>query len=145
MIKTSITLTFHRDDLDPDTITRLIGKAPTQCTPKGVMSVIYPGALPRPAPTGYWGLSVKYPPTSDMPVSDIPACDIDVQIADILAGTTLDLDVWNELSISYNGRISVGVFLQRLNSGFSLAPHTLELLYERKLKIDFDIYSHYEE
>ena len=67
--------------------------------------------------------------------------DIDGQIAALVEPLTKDLSVWRELSKRYEPDIFLGVFLTEYNEGIAILPTTLQLVAERHLVLDFDIYA----
>ena len=67
--------------------------------------------------------------------------DLDSQIAELLAGMTDDLAVWQRLTSVYHADIFCGLFLEQENEGISLSPTTLQLLGERGIELALDIYA----
>jgi hypothetical protein len=61
--------------------------------------------------------------------------DLDSQIAELLAGMTDDLAVWQRLTSVYQADIFCGLFLEQENEGISLSPTTLQLLGERGIEL----------
>ena len=122
---------FYGDELDPDHITRVLGKSPTKSRRKGDVE----DGKARQATTGNW-------------ILDAPACktnDLNSQIEEMLRDSTPDTKVWHGISTSYKGRLFCGLFLNSMNEGQSISPHSLSLLAERGLALDLDIYSMHEE
>lgn len=128
--ETRATLRFHGSDLDPDEVTRLLGKAPTDTGRKG--DLLRPDRPDRIAKQGRWRLEAP----------DSISGNLEAQITEILAGATKDLSIWQALSVAYRGNIFCGLFLNSQNEGLSLSPSVLFALAERGLALDLDIYGH---
>src|ERR1700675_1925426 len=124
--KTAASLRLFGDDLNPDEVTRLLGKEPDVAERKG--DVRTSGSTVR---RGRW--SVK--------VGRRAPGDLDGQIAELLAGTTEDLAVWQRLTSVYAVDIFCGLFLEQENEGVDVSPRTLRMLGERGIKLQLDIYA----
>jgi hypothetical protein len=124
-----VTLRFHGDDLDPDELTRLIGKQPSKAYRKGDVQPTKkkPDRL---AHTGSWQLSTSYYEPSDL----------DAQIGELLDNGFADLLMWRDLARKYRGNIFCGLFMEGWNEGLVLSTSTLLKLGERGLEIDLDVY-----
>lgn len=127
--ETKATLRFFGEALDPDEITRLLGKEPTSTGRKGQV-IQRPAREDRVLRQGSWRLTVA---------GAIPG-DLDDQIAQLLAGTTTDLSVWKQLSEKFRGNVFCGLFMEDINEGISISPSTLASMGERGLVLDLDIY-----
>jgi len=128
--ETRASLRFFGADLDPDEITRLLGKEPSTAERK---DQVFPRAKPSPdlvLRRGSWRLHVP----------DVFPGNLDAQIAELLAGTTPDLTIWKRLSAAYSGDVFCGLFLRTENEGLSISPATLRSLGDRGLILDLDIY-----
>lgn len=66
--------------------------------------------------------------------------DIDAQIVEMFASMTKDLAAWRSLTDHHRADVYCGAFFHGGNAGFSLSPVTLQLLAERGLELDLDIY-----
>jgi hypothetical protein len=66
-------------------------------------------------------------------------------MAEILAGMTNDLAVWQRLTSVYQADVFCGLFLEQKNQGISVSPQTLQLLGERGIELGLDIYAPDEE
>ena len=67
--------------------------------------------------------------------------NLDGQIAELLAGTTKDLGVWQRLTSAYDVDVFCGLFLEHENEGICVSPATLGLLGERGIKLQLDVYA----
>lgn len=133
--RTVATLRFFGDDLQPDEITSLLGRAPSKSETKGD-EWQRPNGTIRVANRGSWRLSA----------ADREPGNLDAQIAELFSGLSVDLTVWADLTTRFRGDVFCGLFLDEGNEGISLAPKTLALLGARNLEIGLDIYSgHYAE
>jgi hypothetical protein len=128
--ETRASLRFFGDDLDPDEITRLLGKRPSVAERKGDVIRRKPPLPNRIVQRGSWRLAV----------TDAFPGNLDAQIAELLAGATPDLDIWRQLAAAYHGDVFCGLFLKTYNEGLSLSPLTLASLGDRGLVLDLDIY-----
>jgi hypothetical protein len=127
--KSAASLSFFGDDLDPDEITRLLGKQPKVGVRKGGTWLTASGAE-KIARIGSWRLSVDRREPGDL----------NGQIVELLEGLNDDLTAWRDLSARFGGRIFCGLFLDNWNEGLTLPASTLALLADRGLKLDLDIY-----
>ncbi len=58
-----------------------------------------------------------------------------------LAGLTLDISIWRDLTTRYQGDVFCGLFMGFFNEGADLSASVLTMLAERGLRVDFDIYA----
>jgi Domain of unknown function (DUF4279) len=122
-------LSFSGDDLDPDEISRWLGK-PTKGVRKG-------GALLTPAGregisrTGIWLLKTE----------EVQPGDIDQQVRALFSGLSEDFGIWKDFADRYRGRIFVGLFLKGSNEGLGISHQTLSAISVRGLELDLDVYS----
>jgi hypothetical protein len=100
------------DDLDPDTVTRMLGLAPSG-SHRG--DTLGREGRTRQAKSGYWGLDTD----------DVEPADLDRQVSLLLEPLSNDLSVWSELASRFRVEIFVGLFSKRANAGLRLAPETL--------------------
>ena len=124
------TLRLFGDDLDPEEITRILGKPPTRSERKGEVIRREGTGIERTARTGSWRLEV----------ADRRPEDVDGQVAELLSALTTDVGVWQALASKYKVDLFVGLFMKDSNEGLSLSPTTLTKLGERGISIGFDIY-----
>ena len=127
--KTAASLRFFGDDLDPDEVTRLLGKQPLAAERRG--EIFRTRSRERVARQGAWRVEVERRGPGDL----------DGQIAELLAGTTEDLAVWRHLTAKYWAEIFCGLFLKEYNEGICVSARTLQMLGERGINLDLDIYS----
>ena len=128
--RTSASLRFFHDDLDPDLITRLLQCEPTHSQRKG--DLLPSRRVQRIALTGSWRLQT--------PKGDRQA--LEQQISGLLGQVSADLGVWEQLSHLDLSRMDVycGLHLQEWNRGISLSADLVRRLGERHLEVNFDIY-----
>jgi len=117
------------DDLDPNEITRLLGRPPTRAYSKG--DAIAAGSGTRIATFGHWQLHAK----------DAEPEDLNKQVAELLAGLTQDLQVWSFIARQYRLDLFCGLFMRERNEGASLSPATLHSIGQRSIRLDLDIYA----
>lgn len=125
--ETAASLRFFGDDLDPDEVTRLLRGSPTHSARKGEITG---PRTKRVARQGSW----RRDAARQMPGN------LEMQIREILVGLTTDFSVWQDVSVRFEGNVFVGLFLAEGNEGLGLAPKTLQLLAERGLSLELDIY-----
>ena len=123
-------LRIFGDELEPDEITRLLGKQPHGVQRRGYPMLMPSGAEGRIMPFSSWFLQ------ADESFSG----DLDVQVAQILDRTTDDLTVWRHIASAYKMDLYCGLFLRSYNEGLSLSPSTLRDLGEREIVLALDIY-----
>ncbi len=127
--KTVVSLSFSGDNLDPDEISRWLGK-PTNGASKGGI-LLTPAGNERVSHTGIWLLRAE----------DAQHGGFEQQIHALLSGLSEDFSIWKDFSDRYRGRIFVGLFLSGFNEGLSVSPQTLSAIGVRGLTLDLDIYS----
>lgn len=118
------------DDLDPSEITAALGKQPDAAERRGE-TIPSRSGRERVARRGRWSVQVG---------SRTPA-DLDAQVAELLAGTTDNIDVWRSITARYDADIFCGLFLNEQNEGLTISPATLKMLGERGISLDLDIYA----
>jgi hypothetical protein len=123
-------LRIFGDELDPDEITRLLGKQPHRVQRRG-----YPMRLP----SGAEGKIMSFSSWT-LEADESFSGDLDVQVAQILDRTTDDLAVWRHIASAYKMDLFCGLFLRSYNEGLSLSPNTLRDLGEREIMLGLDIY-----
>ena len=132
--KSTATLRVFGDDLEPESMTRLFGKEPTDQYRKGETRTTS-GGRQYTRKYGMWRLGCE----------DRTPEALDEQIAQILNGLTEDLLVWQSVTSKYTVNIFCGVFMNESNEGFCLSPMTLAALGARRIEIQFDVYAPTEE
>jgi Domain of unknown function (DUF4279) len=125
--KSTASVRFFGDDLDPDEVSALLGCAPSNHYRKG--DLISPGREYR-RRHGAWILAA----------GDREPEAIDEQLSSIFAKLTQDVEVWKTLVSRFDADVFCGLFMTESNEGFSLSPTTLEALAARGLGIGFDVY-----
>jgi hypothetical protein len=127
--KTAASLRVIGDDLDPEEVTRLLGKKPDRARRRGEATQFE--ARESVARTGSWSVKTN---------SREPG-DLDQQIGELLAGTTEDLATWRRVADSYRVDAFCGFFMKEGNEGITISPETLQKLGERGIALDLDIYA----
>jgi Domain of unknown function (DUF4279) len=128
--KSTATLRVFGDDLEPESVTRLLGTEPTDQYRKGETRTTS-GGRQYTRKYGMWRLGCE----------DCAPEALDEQIAEILNGLTDDLLVWQSVTSKYTVDIFCGVFMNESNEGFCLSPITLAALGARRIEIQFDVYA----
>lgn len=128
--KSAASLRFIAADLDPDEITDALGKQPHASHRTGE-TIRSPSGQERIAKQGAWSLTAERRKPGD----------IDVQVDELLSGTTDDLEIWQKLTSKYKTDLFFGLFLEEWNEGLPIAPYTLKRIGERGILIDLDIYA----
>ncbi|ESX16986.1 DUF4279 domain-containing protein [Mesorhizobium sp. LSJC264A00] len=128
--QSSASLRLFGDDLDPAELTKLLAGQPTYAVRKGDLHTYPPSQPPRIALKGLWRLS------SESGKGD----QLDHQIASILKTLTSDLGIWADLVRRFKVDMFCGVWLDEENQGLGFTPGTLQMLGERGIKLDLDIY-----
>ena len=127
--RSSVSIRFIGENLDPDELTRALGYPPAESIrPK--FHTITRGSKSQP-PKGIW--SVSY--------GESDGTDLEVKIEFLLGKLTSDLTVWNDITSKCDGDVFCGLFLDGWNRGFELSPDLLIKLANRNLRIGFDIYA----
>jgi Domain of unknown function (DUF4279) len=122
--KTKVSLRLFSDDLDPESVTSLLGRQPTRSWRAGDMK------FGRPAKFGSWHLN------SD----PLAPGDLDTQIGSLLGSLPTDMAVWNDLTKQHRADLFCGLFLTESNQGLVLSPDTMAAVAIRGLKLSLDIY-----
>lgn len=129
--ETKVSLRFFGDDLDPDEITRRLGRDPSTGIRKGEKWSVREGVEPRPWPrTGSWRLKAEV----------CQPGDLEGQIWALLQTLNDDPDIWQELTTRFTADLFCGLFMDGWNEGLSLSPKLMMALAARNLSIGFDIY-----
>lgn len=123
------TLRIAGDDLDPQEITALLGRAPTRAYRKG--DPVAAGSGTRIAPFGHRQLCAK----------DAEPENLERQVAELLSGLNQDVHVWRLIARRYSVDLFCGLFMQESNEGVGISPGTLHSLAQLGIKLDLDIYA----
>jgi hypothetical protein len=106
------------DDLNPDEITELIGRAPSRSQCRGQSILDSSGKVKRVARTGSWLLD--YPLGAEATIEEA--------IELLLGGLSDDDRKWAALGQRFRVDLFCDVFVHGVNRGFELSPHVLGLL-----------------
>src|SRR5262245_34921572 len=118
------------DGLDPEEVTRLLGRAPTRSQRKGQPVLSASGETKRIARTGSWLL--------DHPVRG--EVTIEEEIESLLDSLPPEGQAWAAIGERYRVDLLCDVFVRGLNQGFELSPHVLEKLGRRGVTLGVDIF-----
>jgi hypothetical protein len=129
--RTTATLRFIGEDLDPDVITQAMKRRPTASIRKGDAIYNRRGVQRGVAKVGNWRFSV----------ADRTPGDLCAQIAEIVATFHDDLAVWRALTDAYEADLFCGLFLGDLNDAVFLSPDLLGALSARGVELSLDVYS----
>lgn len=127
--RTAVSLRFFGDDLDPDTLTANLGRAPTTSVIKGQTITGSKTGITRIAKTGGWRLKAEARKPGDL----------EAQIRELFGSLTADPSVWRSLA-RYKPDLFVGLFMNKGNEGIGISAEALGLLSSRGVSIDLDIY-----
>jgi Domain of unknown function (DUF4279) len=127
---TSASLRIFGSDLDPDEMTRLLGKEPHRVQRRGQPMKLPDGSEGRIIDFSSWTINAERTSPGDL----------DNQIAAILDGMTDDRSVWAAISGAYRMDIFCGLFMRDDPEEISISPKTLLSLGERGIKLSLDIY-----
>jgi len=127
--ETFASLRFHGDDLEPQALVGLLGKAPSDCVRKGDVIKSEKTGHERIAKTGRWGISAARRKPGNL----------DAQIEELLSQLSSDLAVWRQLA-KYEPDLFVGLFLEQSNEGIELSANSLSLLADRGISLGLDVY-----
>jgi len=116
------------DDLDPDEVTRLLGKTPDLARRKG--EVTGPADASASARTGAWLVNTD---------SSAPG-DLDRQVGQLLAGTTDDLAVWWRVADRYRRRLLRPLHERGERRNDDIATNAAEIG-ERGIELALDLYA----
>lgn len=122
-------LRIFGDDLQPDTVSKLLGCAPTRAWAKGHVELGKSGREFT-KKSGGWRLDA----------SDTEPENLDGQVSEILAKLTSDLGAWAELGRHFQVDLFCGWFMEASNEGVSVSTATMRALAERGIELSLDIY-----
>src|SRR5262245_1846363 len=118
------------DDLDPNEVTRLMGRAPTRSQRKGQPVLDASGQVKRVARTGSWLLDYQLSPEATIAEG----------IESLLAGLPNDKELWATLGRRHRADLLCYVFIRGVNQGFNLSPQVMEMLAARGVELGVDIF-----
>jgi hypothetical protein len=125
----SVGLNFYSSKLDRHEISKLLGVEPTKSWNPNERHSIGNSKKTRITDWGKWYLT-----------SERDKMDLNIKIKELLENLTTDLEVWKYLTSKYDAWIDIAGYMENWNRGFNLNTDIMNMLYERNLKIDFDIY-----
>ena len=118
------------DDLDPDDVTRMLKCEPSEASRKAEVRPKR-GRHPVYARSGIWLLKSPLEPSQSL----------EAHIRAILDEVHADIDTWTSLGERFEVDIDVGLFLDNDNEEFWLSPDVVQLLGDRGIGIDVDVYA----
>ena len=121
----SASLRVFGDDLDPESVSALLGGTPTWAHHKG--QTLDGDALP--AATGAWALEAASPESSE----------VEEQVAALFSGLTGDLDEWATLTSQFAVTVHCELEASDDGAGFDLSPRLAQSLAERGVVISFSV------
>lgn len=124
----SIMLRFFGDTLEPESISALLGVQPTTCCRKGEPRSNGRSGISH---TGCWLLECER-------TTDTADNQIKLLLENDLPN---DLAIWQSLSANFIAEIKVHLSLARWARGTILSAATLQLLSDRGLRLQLDIYA----
>jgi hypothetical protein len=124
-------LRFFGDDLDPDSISALLGASPTSSAKKGEDRVSGDGIKRGIERTSRWLLAAPRRTPGDL----------DSQIVELLSLLTSDLAVWRQLTDRFSADLYCGLFMSESNDGLELQPQTLAMIGLRGLSLELELYA----
>jgi hypothetical protein len=124
----SICLRVFGEDLDPDTVSEMLGAVPTSACRKG--DVHRGKQFDRIEKQGKWLMNLD----------QHRELRLDNLINRLLDQLTDDLSIWHELTLRYEVDLFCGLHLEQWNRGLGLLPSTMLRVGERGLELGLDIY-----
>ena len=118
------------DSLDPEEVTRLLGRAPTRSQCQGQPVLSESSETKRVARTGSWLL--------DHAISG--DATIEEAVESFLGSLSQEQQAWAALGERYRVDLLCDVFVKGVNQGFELSPRVLELLGRRRITLGVDIF-----
>lgn len=125
-----IKLRVRGDDLDPDSLSTLLGIDYDYGCQKGDVRALSNNKGIK-EPTGKWILNGRCP----------EHYTIEDQVRGLLARVTDDLEVWQAIAEHYKVDIFCGVMMGGFNEHFVLSSEISEELAKRNLKLHIDLFS----
>jgi len=133
IIKHKTSLVISSDNLEPSEITDILDKSPTESHKRGDPVKDIPKTNNDETPRyekGIWIFSVGYRQSDN----------IDSSILTLLSNLSDNLKGWEKIEKRHSSKISIGVFLRKLNSDFKISSRVLSKIHKRHLNIYFDMY-----
>lgn len=119
------------DDLDPDEVTKILGREPDFGHLRGQEIVAPKSGRTRIARFGMWRLKSK---------ARTPE-DLDGQVSELLDQLTSDLAVWDDISSRFKIDLFVGLMMKERNEGCLVSESSMRQLGERGIALGLDIYA----
>jgi len=127
--RTTVTLRFNGDDLDPQELSDRLGTTPTRAFTKGA-TLPSAGGSDRIAKTGQWQLTLE---------GEAPD-DFETLVTRLFHRLSADRDAWLDISKRFAGELFVGLFLGSSNEGVPVSRETLREIVARGLGLGLDVY-----
>jgi hypothetical protein len=119
---------FFGDDLEPETVTGLMGVPPTDCGRQGAARSGGRSGVNR---RGYWLLNCeRTTDTADHQIKLLLNIDL-----------PQELSIWRSLAASFKAELLVNLFPIQWQRDTTFSVEVLQLLAERELRLQVDIYS----
>jgi hypothetical protein len=131
--KTSVSLRFSSDTLDPDEISNLLDCRPTHSYRKGDVLPDRYGRIAKKsevAQTGMWRLRGK----------KTDKISLENQIFELFSRLSDDLEIWRKLTSQYHSDLFCGLFMESWNRGIDFSPELMAQISARGLTLSLDIY-----
>ena len=119
------------EDLEPGEISALLGSEPTHSETRGQELPSRSGKAPGISRNGQWSIRA----------SATEPEDFNLQVQQLLAGLSPDLEVWRQLGKRYKIDIFCGWFMSESNEGVDITAETLASLGQRGIALALDIYA----
>jgi hypothetical protein len=120
------------EDLDPDQITALLGVRPTVQHKRGEPVFGRDGTPRPPRKFGRWAIRMEANESDEWDANEAAKL--------LTAKFATDPGVWRAISERARLRLTLALFLENFNQGFSLEPAVLNWLSSRNVTLDIDIY-----
>jgi len=126
----SIALSISGDDVDPTTITCLLGVQPDLAWKKGER---LHGQTSTPRSSGRWSIRLRREDTDEW--------NVEAAIWSVLDRVAAHADLWKSAVGGAEARVLVGLSLDSRNRGFGFSPQFLRRIADLKVRLDFDLYA----
>ena len=128
----AIGIEITAEDLNPDEITSLLGVRPTTQHKRGEPVFNKDHTRKRLPKFGRWSLGLESSETDEW--------DTNEAVKQLIARFPTDPTVWGAISERAKIRLTLALFLENFNQGFSIDPDVLRWLADRNVALDIDIY-----
>lgn len=126
----TVSIRFHGKALDPEMLTTTLDCYPTEAGKTGEVLTKKSGTT-RKVREGFWRLEY----------GESDAVDLEEKVNLLLGKLTDDLSVWQEITQKYKADVFCGLFMDKINEGFTFSPDLMKELADRNIKIGIDIYA----